>query len=378
MRLNKMSNFENPVDLVILWAGENVHDQPTLGSVNRRRNNEELRFLLRSLENLRDYQNVFLVMDQPAPAWLDATRITIVRHEEILPENVSRPCQNSTLLQCYVHNIVGLSENFLLFDDDLSILKSTSVHDFFPDPRTIKVVFTDADLAISLEGNLDNSYSHFLSNTAKLLPISVLPRKASWHHLKPQKVSLSRETFRLFENEISSLNYMQIRDKSKSILFYELTYHVLIESLVDLDLTIIQENHRNFPPMLMCHLLDSVEETKELFSNLLNVFPTYLCVNDDMGDTSVIGSIQFYQNLMVSLFPDKSIYEKACEDINLVNEPKSLAKKFIQLERDQAVEQRDQAVEQLSQIEEAFFWKITWIPRKLIKLIKSACKLLSL
>ena len=235
----------------------------------------------------------------------------------------------------------------------------------------MKVVFTDADLAISTEGNLDNSYSHFLGNTAKLLPVSALFRKASWHHAKPQKVSLSRETLRLFENEISSLNHMQIRDKSKSILFYELTYHVLIENLINLNIIIIQENHRNFPPMLICHLLDSVEEMKELFSNLLSVFPTYLCVNDDMCDTSVIGSIEFYQNLMVSLFPDKSIFEKVCEDINLVNKPKSLAKKFMQLER-------DQAVEQLNKIEKAFFWKITWIPRKCIQLVKSAYKLLSL
>ena len=61
---------------------------------------------------------MFLVMDKPAPDWLDTTQISIIRHEEILPATLSRPCQNSTLLQCYVHNIVGLSENFLLFDDD--------------------------------------------------------------------------------------------------------------------------------------------------------------------------------------------------------------------------------------------------------------------
>ncbi len=393
-----MFQFESSVDVVILWAGENVHDQTTLGNVNRRRNNQELRFLLRSLQNLRDYRKVFLVMDESAPDWIDTAQISIVRHDDILPEKVARPCQNSTLLQCYVHNIVGLSENFLLFDDDFSLIKTTSVQDFFPEPTTMRVVFSDADMVVTPNDILDNSYSYFLANTAKLLPMSALPRKASWHHLKPQKVSLSKETLRLFENEINLLNHMQIRDNSASILFYELTYHALIEDLIDLDINIIHENHRNFPSMLMCNLLDSEEETKNSFNKLLSVFPTYLCVNDDMGDTSVIGSVDFFQELMVSFFPEKSIFEKVCEDTNLVSEAKSLAKKFTQLERDQAVEQRDQAVEQrdqaveqrdqaveqrdqaveqLRKIEKAFFWKITWIARKFIELIKSAYKNLS-
>ncbi len=115
--------IENLVDLVILWQGENSAVETSLISANRRRNNQEVEFLLQSLENLTDYPNVYLVLDETPPEWLDLSKLKIVSHEDILPASIVRPCQNSTLLQCYVHSIPGLSENFLLFDDDLSILK---------------------------------------------------------------------------------------------------------------------------------------------------------------------------------------------------------------------------------------------------------------
>jgi len=367
-----MSQTKNSIDIVILWAGEDGSTDPLADNTNRRRNNQELRFLLRSLENLKDFRKIYLVLDEPAPEWLDNTRISIVRHEDFLPLTVARPCHNSTLLQCYVHNIDGLSENYLLFDDDFCILKPISAREFFPDFGKMKVILSDSSLEVTPQSFLDNSYSYFLSNTSKLLPRINKARKASWHHLKPQKVTLSRETFRLFEKDIKVLDHMQHRSKSASLLFYELTYHTLNEKLIDIEVDLILEHHTNFPPMLMCNLLDSYEETRKSFENLLSVSPTFLCVNDDMGKITATRSVEFYQELMVSLFPDKSIFELECVNEKLVSDAATLIKRLNMAERDQAISERDQAISQIGEFEKAFFWRITWIPRKVIETIRKS------
>ena len=164
-----------------------------------------------------------------------------------------------------------------------------------------------------------------------------------------------------------------------SLLFYELTYHALNEKLINLEIDLILEHHSNFPAMLMCNLLDSSEETRKSFENVLNVFPTFLCVNDDMGKIPATRSVEFYQEFMVSIFPDKSIFELHCVNENLVSEVLSLSKRLSKIERDQVITERDQviterdqAVTQLRELKGAFFWRVTWIPRKFIETMRKA------
>ncbi len=76
-------------------------------------------------------RTVWLVCDQQPPAWLDlsADRLRVVRHEDYLPP-AYRPCFNSNTIELNLHRIEGLSERFVLFNDDMFLLRPVA-EDFF-------------------------------------------------------------------------------------------------------------------------------------------------------------------------------------------------------------------------------------------------------
>lgn len=66
------------------------------------------------------------------PKWLDVSnpRINIVKHSDYIPSQYL-PTFNSNVIELNVNRIAGLSEQFVLFNDDLLILSKTTEDDFF-------------------------------------------------------------------------------------------------------------------------------------------------------------------------------------------------------------------------------------------------------
>jgi len=56
----------------------------------RFRDNEELKYLLRSIE--KNYfissPNIFLVVDEQIPEWLDKNHVTIINHKDFIPKDI--------------------------------------------------------------------------------------------------------------------------------------------------------------------------------------------------------------------------------------------------------------------------------------------------
>lgn len=66
------------------------------------------------------------------PEWLDISnpKIHIVKHEDYIPGEYL-PTFNSNVIELNVNRIEGLSERFVLFNDDMMILKKLEEEDFF-------------------------------------------------------------------------------------------------------------------------------------------------------------------------------------------------------------------------------------------------------
>lgn len=91
-------------------------------SKNRYRDNQELRYSLRSLEKFAPWvRRVFIVTDNQIPYWLDESnpRITVVTHEEIFPSKSMLPVFSSPAIETQIHRIPGLAEKFIYFNDDV-------------------------------------------------------------------------------------------------------------------------------------------------------------------------------------------------------------------------------------------------------------------
>ena len=142
------------VDLVYMWVDGNdpewqaKRNQYVGGSANqsqevvgaaRWRDNDELRFSLRSVEKFAPWINhIYIVTDHQSPAWLNTNhpKISIIDHKEILPKE-ALPTFNSCAIEGCIHRIPGLSEHFILGNDDTLFVKPTTCATFFVDSAPI-------------------------------------------------------------------------------------------------------------------------------------------------------------------------------------------------------------------------------------------------
>ena len=143
------------IDLVYMWVDGNdknwqkekskyliaeggVENLPADSVVEARwRDNDELKYALRSAEKYVPWINhIYIVTGfNQVPEWLNAKhpKITIVSHDTIMPE-CAIPTFNSTSIEMCIANIPGLSEYFLLSNDDMFFNRPLTP-DFFFDSK---------------------------------------------------------------------------------------------------------------------------------------------------------------------------------------------------------------------------------------------------
>jgi len=131
------------IDLVILWVDGNDENwlkekNKHLGikgdiSKNRFRDWDNLQYLFRGIDKYAPWINkVFFITWGHLPKWMDPNneKIRIVKHEEFIPKEYL-PTFNSNVIELNLHRIKDLSENFILFNDDMFILKPIKPEEFF-------------------------------------------------------------------------------------------------------------------------------------------------------------------------------------------------------------------------------------------------------
>lgn len=124
------------VDLVYLWCDGNdpafaerknywlqqENKQPNLQAAadGRFEQVDELKYSLRSVEQYLPWlHHIYIVTDRQVPSWLntDNPKVSIVDHSEIIPRKYL-PVFNSNAIEAAIHKVPGLSEHFLLANDD--------------------------------------------------------------------------------------------------------------------------------------------------------------------------------------------------------------------------------------------------------------------
>lgn len=138
----KMKNFS--VDFVLPWVDgsdkkwldeKNRYSIPRGddGSIARYRDYGLLRYWFRGIEEFAPWvHKIFFVTYGHVPSWLDLDnpKLVVVKHSDYIPEKYL-PTFSSHCIENNLFRIKGLSERFVLFNDDVFLLKKCSVSDFF-------------------------------------------------------------------------------------------------------------------------------------------------------------------------------------------------------------------------------------------------------
>ncbi len=127
------------------WFQEITGHAPVVRAANgteRWRDNGEFKHSLRSVEMFAPWVNHIYIVTGfgQKPKWLNTKnpKISIVSHETIMPKNTI-PTFNATSIEMCIPNIPGLSEHFLLMNDDMFFNRALTP-DYFFDSRGRAIV----------------------------------------------------------------------------------------------------------------------------------------------------------------------------------------------------------------------------------------------
>ncbi|EFN4662393.1 stealth conserved region 3 domain-containing protein [Escherichia coli] len=100
---------------------------------DRYTSNDELRYSLRSINKYAPWLNhIYIVSNCERPKWLELNdKITWVDHSKIFPADDMLPSFSSHAIECCLHNIEGLEENFIYLNDDFILAQPCLPSDFF-------------------------------------------------------------------------------------------------------------------------------------------------------------------------------------------------------------------------------------------------------
>ena len=100
---------------------ENYSLSKDSNSTNRFRDNNELKFSIRSIEKYAKWvNNIYIVTDNQIPDWLNinSKNIYIIDHTDIFQNKEHLPTFNSNAIECNIPFIKGLSNYYIYMNDD--------------------------------------------------------------------------------------------------------------------------------------------------------------------------------------------------------------------------------------------------------------------
>jgi hypothetical protein len=98
-----------------------------------------LKYLLRGIEkHMHFVQNVFLVVshESQVPQWVDKNVVRVVLHKDFIPQELL-PTFNCNPIEMHLHNIEGLGEEYIYFNDDLFPVAESKPEDFYREGKGV-------------------------------------------------------------------------------------------------------------------------------------------------------------------------------------------------------------------------------------------------
>ena len=132
------------IDFLIVWVDGNdpewqkeksqyCNNYDGDNSIIRFRDWNLLKYWFRGVEKYAPWvRKVHFVTWGHLPDWLDTSneKLNIINHKDYIPREYL-PTYNSHTIELNLHRIEGLSEQFVYFNDDMFLIKKTSIEDFF-------------------------------------------------------------------------------------------------------------------------------------------------------------------------------------------------------------------------------------------------------
>ncbi len=317
VNLNTLS-IEKKIDFVIthvdstniewqeLYENYKNEKNPTLKSKtkNRFRNNDELKYCLRAIDKYTNfYRYIFIVLNHSPPSWLNIEhpQIKIIHHNQIDDLKDNLPTFNSQAIECNLHKIPDITDEFLYFNDDFFI-NSNIDYNFFKINNKVNVYI---DNYLSPKGEPKKNMSGFFNawmNSNKILDNYY--KKEKRYTIEHCPYFIDKYIVKILENNFKE--HFENTTKSK---FRELNninplcsliqYHYLYKDIGQI------KKSKNCKTIF---LKDDYEENKKRIKLLTNTNIKIFCIEDNMLEDKK-ENIQLIKNFLSKKYPNKSQFE---------------------------------------------------------------------
>lgn len=322
------------IDFVITWVNGNDSnwknkkfkylsndDVYSNDTIQRYRDFDTLRFLLRSIEKYATWVNkIFLVTDNQKPEWLKNTsKLIVIDHKDIIPQEFL-PVFNSNVIEWYINRIPGLSEKFVYFNDDVILNDYVTKKDFFSKGYPVDFrIYTDTVPLKEfnyIEFNNNILMNKYISNdwpkeTKGLMSVyygkqglrnfffelqakkTGIPGYLEGHGPMPFLKKSFQIAQKIWDKEIQANSTHRFRSKQDISIW-------LIRHL-QLELGLFT------PGKYGLNTYCSLNDIKKIKKTVLNSLTKTVCLNDDSDD---VENVENVIDILLKKFPKKSNFEK--------------------------------------------------------------------
>lgn len=164
------------IDFVILWVDGNDpkwkaekerYTKTKLNDINRFRDWDNLKYWFRGVEKFAPWVNkIHFITYGHIPKWLnvDNSKLDIVKHMDYIPEKYL-PTFNSNVIELNLHRLKQLSEQFVLFNDDMFLCKEVKEEEFFKNGLPCEMYAENINMPLGY----NNTFSHTALNNIGII-----------------------------------------------------------------------------------------------------------------------------------------------------------------------------------------------------------------
>ena len=262
-----------------------------------RSNSDLFKYNLRSIaKNMPWINNLYIIVmsDSQIPDWLNKDTVKIIYHKDFIPEEYL-PTFNECTIELFQHKIPGLSEYYLVGNDDYLVTALMTKDDFFTSEGTPKITWVKG---LNIENVTpwwsisSHSYQLFVKQNAGHMWVpnhTYSPhRKQSWEELWTEyKETLEKS----ITKKADHVNFNQ----------YAAQYYWFAQGKTAKG-TIKGQSYPFIKPFVICFIYEFLHNKQQL-----------MCLNDTRDEYRMIAenttTYAEVMKLIESKFPEKSKYE---------------------------------------------------------------------
>ena len=257
-------------------------------SLDRYRNNGELRFSLRSLFSFAPWvRRIHILTNGQTPSWLNRVhpRIHLVTHAEVFPESNALPTFNSNAIEMCLHRIPGLARHFIYFNDDVFLGRPVRKSDFFC-PGGGQMVFLETT-PLTTDCGQGSARGRACAYTGALLTRlwgqPPAPRLLPAHTPQPYDCDLLARLETLLPDEFRRTARHRFR-AGDDLVLNALYSYTLLEAPEERGRHEAQVLPKLSPQYYMLELENKWLWMLRSYAHILRKRPTFFCLNDILGD----------------------------------------------------------------------------------------------